>query len=127
MPIIIDGWNLIRNHRSEIDDTERDSLDAAAELISEMERFQSSRGDPVILVFDSTNEFLGLGHTNTPKLKVVAANDADKYIKKYIDDMPERQRKNLKVVSSDKEVFYHAKGACAEPVKSEEFWKKLRR
>lgn len=125
MPIIIDGWNLIRSDSSRIEDDGDRSIEAAIELIACLEDFQRSRGDPIVLVFDSTKEYLGIDRQNTAKLTVVAAGNADKYIKKYIDSMPERQRRNLRVVSSDNEIYYYAKSAYAEPLKSEEFWKKL--
>lgn len=126
MPIIIDGWNLIRSESSDIDDDEGDSLESAAALISRLGRFQDTHKDPVVLVFDSTNEFLGLNHKNYEQLSVVAAKDADRYIKRYIDKMPERQRRNLRVVSSDKDIYYYAKSSYATPLKSEEFWVKLK-
>ena len=125
MPIIIDGWNLIRNKRSVIDDTDRDSLEAAGLLINYLGDFQRKHGDPITLVFDSTNEYLDIKYTSTPKLKIVPAKDADIYIKRYIDSVPERQRANLRVVSSDGDVYYYAKRSYAVPVKSEDFWDKL--
>jgi len=126
MPILIDAWNFIRDEDSNIEDTDRDSLDSARTLVSYLERFQASHNDPVILVFDSTNEFLGMQYTNSPKLKIVPAKNADDYIKKYIDKTPEPQRKNIRVVSSDKEVFYYAKSSYAIPVRCRDFWAKLR-
>lgn len=126
MPIIIDGWNLIRNKRSLIDDTECDSLEAARSLIDYLCDFQKRHKDPITLVFDSTNEYLDMEYTNTAKLKIVPTKDADAYIKRYIDGIPERQRGNLRVVSSDGDVYYYAKSAYAVPVKSEHFWDKLR-
>jgi predicted RNA-binding protein with PIN domain len=125
MPIIIDGWNLLRNDRSRIEDDGEKSIESAAELITYLQDFQRNRGDPIVLVFDSTNEHLGLGYRNTAKLTVVAARNADSYIKKYIDGVPERQRRNLRVVSSDNDVYYYAKSAYAEPLRSEEFWNRL--
>ena len=122
MPIIVDAWNLIRTDRSPIDDAGGDALSAAADLIDCFERYQRTHGDPVILVFDSAREHLGVAHTNTEKLRVVAARNADAYIKKYIDAVPERQRRNLRVVSSDNEVYYHAKSSYATPIRSDEFW-----
>ena len=127
MPIIIDGWNLIRNKRSVIDDTDRDSLEAAVALIDYLGDFQRKHKDPITLVFDSTNEYLDMKYTSTPKLKIVPAKDADSYIKRYIDSVPERQRANLRVVSSDGDVYYYAKSSYAVPVKSEDFWDKLKR
>ena len=127
MPIIIDGWNLIRNKKSAIDDTEGDSLEAARALIEYLGDFQQKHKDPITLVFDSTNEYLDMKYTSTAKLKIVPAKDADAYIKKYIDSVPERQRGNLRVVSSDGDVYYYAKSSYAVPVKSEDFWDKLTR
>jgi len=127
MPIIIDGWNLIRNERSGIDDEDGDPLGSARELMSRLEEFQNTHNDPIIVVFDSSNEYLGLGYRNSRKLSVVAARDADSYIKKYVDNMPERQRRNLRVVSSDNDVFYYAKSAYAAPIRCEEFWNKMGR
>jgi len=125
MPIIIDGWNLLRSDSSRINDDGDRSIESAIELIAYLEDFQRLRGDPIVLVFDSTKEYLGIDRQNTAKLTVIAAKNADKYIKKYIDNVPERQRRNLRVVSSDNEIYFYAKSAYAEPQKSEEFWKKL--
>ena len=125
MPIIIDGWNLIRNKRSLIDDTSRDSLEAAGELIEYLSDFQRRHKDPITLVFDSTNEYLDMKYTNTIKLKIVPAKDADEYIKRYIDSVPERQRGNLRVISSDGDVYYYAKSSYAVPIRCEDFWSKL--
>ena len=125
MPIIIDGWNLIRNRRSLIDDTSRDSLEAARELINYLNDFQRKHKDPITLVFDSTNEYLDMQYSNTAKLKIVPARDADAYIKRHIDSVPERQRGNLRVISSDGDIYYYAKSSYAVPVKCEDFWDKL--
>ncbi len=126
MPLIIDGWNLIRNKRSDIEDIDTDALVSARILISYLEQFQSLHSDPIILVFDSRNEFLDMEYNNTPKLKIVPAKNADAYIKRYIDKTPERQRRNVRVVSSDNDVFYYAKHSYATPIKCEEFWDKIR-
>ena len=125
MPIIIDGWNFIRNRASRIPDDGPDALDAAAELVAYLGAFQASHNDPITVVFDSSNEYLDFDYRNTPKLRVVAARNADTYIKHYIDRTPERQRRNLRVVSSDNEVYFHARSAYATPLRSEEFWAKL--
>lgn len=125
MPIIIDGWNFLRSDSSRIEDDGERSIESAVELIAYLEDFQKNRGDPIILVFDSTNEYLGIGRQNTAKLTVVAAKNADNYIKKHIDKVPERQRRNLRVVSSDNDVYFYAKSAYAEPLRSEEFWNRL--
>jgi predicted RNA-binding protein with PIN domain len=122
MPIIIDAWNFIRNDLSPISDDGRDALEAAADLHHYFEQYQRTHGDPVILVFDSAREHLGFAHSNNDKLKVVAARSADTYIKKYIDAVPERQRRNLRVVSSDNDVYHHAKSSYATPIRSDEFW-----
>ncbi|MBI4336071.1 MAG: NYN domain-containing protein, partial [Candidatus Omnitrophica bacterium] len=107
MPIIIDGWNLIRHEGSGIDDD--DALAGAGELIAILGKFQESHADPIILVFDSKNEYLDMPLTNTAKLRIVAARDADSYIKKHIDEVPARQRRNLRVVSSDRSLYFYAK------------------
>ncbi len=126
MPIIIDGWNLIRSKASDIDDDERDSLISARLLIVMLRDFQRTHRDPIILVFDSKHEYLEIEYSNTPQLKIVPARDADLYIKKHIDNYPEKQIKNLRVVSSDKDIFYYAKSRYAAPVTSEQFWRKLK-
>ena len=127
MPIIIDGWNLIRSDSSRITDIDRDSLEAASELISYLTDFQRSRGDPITLVFDSTNEFLAIEYADSDKLKIIPARNADDYIKKHIDMTPERERRNLRVISSDSSIFYYARSCYATPVRSEDFWHKLKR
>jgi len=125
MPIIIDGWNLIRSGASIVDDAEGDSLESAKALIDCLDNFQRTHPDPITLVFDSTNEYLDMRYTNTKSLRIVAARDADDYIKKLIDDVPERQRSNLRVVSSDNEIYFYARSRYAVPIKSEDFWDKL--
>jgi predicted RNA-binding protein with PIN domain len=127
MPIIIDGWNFIRAPESLIIDNEIDSLDAADMLISWLGKFQRTHNDPIVLVFDSTHEYLDIDYSNTPKLTVVASKDADRYIKRYIDKFPERQRRNIRVVSSDNDIYYYAKSSYATPLRCGEFWAKLRR
>ncbi|MFH0771408.1 MAG: NYN domain-containing protein [Candidatus Omnitrophota bacterium] len=123
MPIIIDGWNFIRHESAELDYD--DALDGARILISHLQRFQKTHSDPVVLVFDSRNEFLGVPYQNSAKLTIVAARDADSYIKKYIDKYPPKQRRSLRVVSSDRSIYFYAKDSRASPVKCEEFWEKL--
>lgn len=127
MPIIIDGWNFIRNEKSHIDDEEGDALESAAILIKYLEHFQSTHSDPIVLVFDSSREHLGIDYKNNSKLTIVATRNADNYIKRYIENYPERQRRNIRVVSSDSSVYYYAKSYFATPVKSEEFWHTLNR
>lgn len=127
MPLIIDGWNLIRDRRSTIDDDAGEPLDSVRDLIGYLEDFQRTHRDPIILVLDSSREYLGLDYRNSERLSVVAARDADAYIKRYVDATPERQRRALRVVSSDRAVYYHAKDAYATAVTSEEFWEKLER
>jgi predicted RNA-binding protein with PIN domain len=126
LPIIIDGWNFIRNRRSDIRDDVGDSLDSARALISYLNEFQETHNDPIVLVFDSTNEYLDMPYTSTPKLQIVASRDADEYIKKYVGDTPDRQRRNVRVVSSDNDIYYYAKSYSATPLRCEEFWDKLK-
>jgi len=125
MPLIIDGWNFIRNDASDIDAD--DALESARILIAYLGKYQQAHNDPIIVVFDSSREFLDIDYRNTPKLKVVPSKNADAYIKGYLDKTPERQRKNIRVVSSDNAVYYYARSSYATPLKSEEFWEKLHR
>ncbi|OGW83431.1 MAG: hypothetical protein A2987_03165 [Omnitrophica bacterium RIFCSPLOWO2_01_FULL_45_10] len=126
MPIIIDGWNLIRSGESDIDDIEEESIESAKKLISYLKTFQETHKDAITVVFDSSREYLDLNHDNNTALSVVPARNADEYIKKYVDEIPERQRRNLRVVSSDNDIYYYAKKSYAAPIKSEEFWHKLK-
>ncbi len=127
MPIIIDGWNFIRDRHSDIKDDNVDSLESARLLISYLEGFQETHNDPIVLVFDSTNEYLGIGYRNTPGLQIIPARDADAYIKRYIADTPDRQRRNIRVVSSDNDIYFYAKSYSATPIRCGEFWRKLSR
>lgn len=126
MPIIIDGWNLIRNESSNIDDDSMESIEAVRLLVSHLEHFQKTHNDPILVIFDSSSEFLDLRRKDTEKLSVVPSKNADNYIKRYIDKTPIRQRRNIRVISSDNEVYYYAKSSYATPLKCEEFWDKLR-
>lgn len=127
MPILIDAWNLIRNDKSDIDDDDRDSMESARALVGYLNNFQKVRKDPITLVFDSSREHLDFKYVNNPALRIVASKNADEYIKKRIDEIPESQRRNLRVVSSDLDIYYFAKSRYAIPIKCEEFWDKLRR
>ena len=127
MPIIIDGWNLIRDRRSNIKDDDVDSLESVRMLISYLDAFQETHNDPIVLVFDSTNEYLGISYNNTPRLQIVPARDADDYIKRFIAETPDRQRRNIRVVSSDNDIYFYAKSYSATPVRCGEFWGKLNR
>ena len=49
MPIIIDGWNLIRDEDSHINDDDTDSLEAAEKLVSYLDEFQHTHNDPIII------------------------------------------------------------------------------
>ena len=127
MPIIIDGWNFIRDRSSNINDENGDAVEAARQLIFYLDDFQNTHNDPIVIVFDSSNEFLDTGYRSHPKLTVVPARNADEYIKRYIDKIPERQRRNVRVVSSDNDIYYYAKSSYATPMKCGEFWGKLKR
>ena len=125
MPILIDGWNFIRDESSSIQDIESESLESAKLLIGYLAEFQKTHSDPIVVVFDSSNEFLGIEYKNSAKLSIVPASDADDYIKRYIRKVPERQRRNVRVVSSDNDIYYYAKSYYAVPVRCGEFWSKL--
>lgn len=124
MPVIIDGWNFIRHRSSHIED--EDALQSAGTLIAYLQEFQLTHSDPIIIVFDSKHEFLDMHYQSNPKLKVVAARDADNYIKRYIDRVPQKQRRSIRVVSSDNSLYYYAKDAYATSMRCEEFWNKLK-
>lgn len=125
MPIIIDGWNLIRDDSSDIQDDQNNAIESARILIKYLEHFQESHNDPITLIFDSKNEYLGIDRMNTEKLSVIATSNADDRIKRMIDLIPEKQRRNTRVVSSDNDVFYYAKSSYATPVRCKDFWRKL--
>jgi predicted RNA-binding protein with PIN domain len=127
MPIIIDAWNFIRDENSIIDDTRGSGLEVAGELISCLEAFQTTHNDPIILVFDSRTAFLDVPCRKNAKFAVVATRNADEYIKKYVEKVPEKQRRNLRVVSSDTDVYYHAKSSYATAIRCGEFWSKVRK
>ena len=61
--------------------------------------------------------------SKTTGINIVSVSN---YIKRYIDKTPEKQRRNIRVVTSDKDVYYYARSASATPVSSEDFWDKLR-
>ncbi len=123
MPILIDGWNMVRHEGSGIDYD--DALAGASHLIAILEKFQETHADPIILVFDSKNEDLDIPERGTATLRIVAARNADNWIKRHIDSIPARQRRNLRVVSSDRSLYFYAKDARATPIKCEEFWGKI--
>lgn len=126
MAILIDGWNFIRNKASDIRDDDTGALESVSQLIAYLDRFQRTHNDPIVVVFDSSREHIDIDYRNNPKLRIVAVKNADTYIKQHIDKTPERQRRNIRVVSSDNDVFYYARSSFATPVKCEEFWGKLK-
>ena len=98
MPILIDGWNFIRDESSSIQDVESEALESAKLLIDYLAQFQKTHSDPIVVVFDSSNEFLGIDYKNSAKLSIIPSSDADDYIKRYIDKTPEKQRRNIRAV-----------------------------
>lgn len=110
---------------SDIADDERDYLEPARTLIRYLDEYQRTHRDPILLVFDSKNEYLAIEYRNRPSLKVIPVKDADEYIKAYLDKTPSRQRRNVRVVSSDNSVYYYAKDSYATAIRAEEFWDKL--
>ena len=123
MPIIIDGWNLIRDERSPVDLD--DAIASAQALVRILVSYQRAHRDPITVVFDSKRGHLELAHTNNEQLTAIPAKDADGYIMKFVANIPEKQRRNVRVVSSDNKVYYHAKSHYATPITSDEFWQTL--
>jgi predicted RNA-binding protein with PIN domain len=125
MPIIIDGWNLIRDRNSLLRDQE--PLQAASALLSRLQSFQSRHSDPIVVVFDSSNEYLEIPYRNTSKMKIIPTPDADDYIKRYLDQVPANQRRNYRVISSDLSVYDYARSSSAQAIRCGEFWNRLQR
>lgn len=125
MPIIIDGWNFIRDKCSAL--RNKEPLEAATALISFLQTFQAGKNDPIILVFDSSHSFLNIPYRSSPKFKIVAVENADNFIKKFLDKLPANQRRNFRVVSSDLDIFDYSRQSQATALKSAEFWQKLKK
>lgn len=123
MPIIIDGWNFIRTSGSPLKNQE--PLAALRSLITLLKTFQVRHSDPIMLVLDSSSEFLDIPYRNSPKLKIVPAKNADNFIKHYLDKIPANQRKNYRVVSSDLDVFDYSRQLSATAIKCADFWPKI--
>jgi len=127
MPLIIDGWNLLRNKNSDIK-VHRDSLmDSVGALVSRLEVYQMCHSDPITVVFDSRRRDSRIAFPRTSRLRILTAEDADDHIKRSIESTPPEQRRNLRVVSSDNEICAYAKLHSATVLRSDEFWAKLKR
>jgi predicted RNA-binding protein with PIN domain len=123
MPILIDGWNLIKDKSSVLKN--QTPLAAAQALIGYLFTFQITHNDPILLILDSKKECLALHHRDSAKLQIIPTPNADSFIKKYVDRTAANQRRNIRVVSSDLDIYDFARHCQATVIKCSEFWRKL--
>lgn len=104
----------------------RDKAGARRRLLSELARYARATGVKVSVVFDGAPEdhfpdgssFMGVGVYYAER-----GSDADERIKRMVD--AERERRTLKVVTSDRALAQYVRLCGVEVVRSGEFRRKL--
>ncbi len=112
--ILIDGYNVMRKHRSQSAGT---APDAARRAFVEFVRSRCSVKINLRFVFDGVGEAIRIGRSC--QVVFSGVQSADLWIRHYL----EKQRSNAAfvVVSSDHEVAHHAAVLGAEVMSSESF------
>ena len=126
MAVIVDGYNVIFGD-DELSDLVREGhLQKAREgLVARLVRYQAAAGEDVEVVFDGAVGF-GAPRDSRGAVRIAYSRKpatADHIIQQRIDST--LNPRDLKVISNDREIRKHAKGARAASVPVEEFLKEI--
>lgn len=126
MPVIIDGYNYI----GAIRDISLDDINKEDKLVNKMLSFIQKKKTKITIVFDGQKGWI---HDGAKKYKKGAINvvfspsssSADEMIKGMVDKSD--HKRDLVVVSSDRDVFQHAIKKGAKAVNCSDFEKELKK
>ncbi len=125
MPVIIDGHNLLHSNQKTVEEGESISDVGFCRAVS---RYLQVIGEKGEIVFDGTGPPEKFGFENIRNLEVIfvgMSTDADTVIEDKISASTAPKR--LIIVSSDNRVIRAARTRRAKSIKSESFWKDLRK
>ena len=118
MKFILDGYNVI----GKMEDMSLSSANKESTFIDWL-RHRIKKGMHVMVIFDGQNEFITFPtKEKLPGITVIHTSvdqTADDYIKENI--FTKSQSKNAVVVTSDRDILYHAKQAKVKGMSSEDF------
>lgn len=122
--IIIDGWNLYYSYFSlSIKNNSRLSRKDAVEKLKLLLKRMNCK-EKTVVVLDSK---LGWDDFNMKEMflwiEFVSVENADEYIKNFVDHIPYHLRKKYCIVSSDKSVYFYARDSGCKVLKCEQFIK----
>ncbi len=123
MPVIIDGYNLLRSIQKTSEDFEELSCLHLSAILS---TYLQSTGDHGQIVFDGTGPPDKTGFDDFANLEVIFSGpktDADTVIEEKI--IANTAPKRLTVVSSDRRLKAAARKRKADSIKSDAFWQKV--
>jgi len=123
MPLLIDGYNLLRSIQKTVDDL-HSITDLQMCLI--IDRYCALKGEKGRIIFDGIGPKDKSGFDSVRNLEVFftgAGVEADKVIEDMIRS--NTAPKSLSVVSGDLRIKKAAKARKAVPVKSEVFWERI--
>lgn len=124
MPYIIDGNNLIGSSP----DIKLDDPEARRKIFEFIKRYQESRKNNIILVFDGEPDVSLHGNINSSKFTIRYPNmgeSADEVIRKIMNGY--HQFQDVILVTSDRELKTFARNKGAKTVNSIEFYYELKR
>ena len=125
MPIIIDGYNLLHSIQKSSEEFESISDIQLCQLIDRFLKLAGERGE---IVFDGIGPPDKTGFDNMSNLEVFfvgSATDADTVIEDKIK--ANTAPKRLTIVSNDRRLRDAARARKVKSVKSEEFWRNVRK
>lgn len=118
MKFYLDGYNVI----GAIDHIQLSDTNKVQKFIEWLQKHKQ-KGQQLVVIFDGQNEFqLSPTKENLPSITIIhtsATRSADDYIKEKIFTLNDKS--NKVIVSSDKDIIYHAKKAKFKVMNSQEF------
>ena len=120
---LLDGYNII----PALPALDLKRLEEAREgliRLIEIHRPQGSLSNKVTIVFDGQAEFFGQTHAGAVKIVFSRGESADDCIKRMVSDS--KQKKNIVVVTNDRDIRFFVRAQGARIVSVEDFVKKLR-
>ena len=118
MKFYLDGYNIIGS-ADHISLADKDKIEV---LIRWLKRYQK-KGQQLVIIFDGQNEFMqSPTKERLPGITIIhtsATRSADEYIKEKI--IPLKDTANKVIVTSDRDILFHAKKAKFKTMKSDQF------
>ncbi len=118
MKFYLDGYNVI-GQANHISLTDSNKIERFIEWLKKYLK----KGDQLVIIFDGKNKFVDFPTTQKlPGMTIIhtpASQSADDYIKDKV--LTKKDTSNIVVVSSDRDILFHAKKAKVKAMRSADF------